>query len=83
MTINPNEPAYPSQNLDRVGNPCENLNYGMPVRAEIASRIMAGLASNPEFGEGMPIEAARISAVWADTLLAELNKSDEPEAKNT
>ena len=89
MTINPNEPAYPSQNLDRVGNPCENLNYGMPVRAEIASRIMAGLCAGQmvyeiamkKHSDGDAIVAE--SAVWADTLLAELNKSDEPEAKNT
>jgi len=72
MNIDPNEPAYPSQNLDRVGNPCEGLNYGMTIRAEIASRIMAGLCA---ISRDLSPESA---VYWADALIAELNKPVAP-----
>lgn len=76
MNIEPNEPAYPSQNLDRVGNPCEGLNYGMTIRAEIASRIMATLSSKDVSASRELLASASVKG--ADALIAELNKPVAP-----
>lgn len=85
MNTDPNEPAYPSQNLDRVGNPCEGLNYGMTIRAEIASRIMAGLCAGQmvydiaiNLTSGGDAIVAKSSVSLADALIAELNKPVAP-----
>jgi|TARA_R110002110_G_scaffold6805_1_gene33880 hypothetical protein len=65
MTIDPNEPIHGTHGVG-----------GLTIRAEIASRIMVGLAASRDI-------SPRSAVYWADALIIELNKSDEPKAKNT
>lgn len=67
--IDPNEPAYPSH-----GTMGEVVHTGMTIRAEIASRIMAGIASRESTGERAMNYIVSEAVELADALIAELNK---------
>ncbi len=54
------------------------------TRDDVAARVMAGFAANPQAGYALSVEGvASCSAKWADTLLAELARTapEHPEAK--
>lgn len=83
MKINPNDPAFPGI---RGASGCGNEtfletangpswighNQGMTIRAEIASRVLAGLAAqNRSFKPG---DAAKEAVEWTDSLIWRLNK---------
>lgn len=75
--IDPNEPSYP---VVRNGMPTEP---GLPIRLEIASRVMAGMVANPNTGrdlnkaerENIATHAAEVSLAMADALIAAHNQS--------
>lgn len=67
MKIDPNAPAYPLQEHGDMQS-----HSGMTIRAEIASRIMAGFAANPN--GAMSTIDADYAVKMADALIAELNK---------
>lgn len=77
--IDANAPAFP---LAAPGtDTADALRYegysGLTIRAEIASRIMAGFATQTEAEEwsSRAVEYAAAAAVkWANALIAELNK---------
>lgn len=46
----------------------------MTIRAEIASRIMSGLATHPRGSFSSSDEAAKVAVAGADALIKELNK---------
>ncbi len=76
--IDPNKPAYPTtSSLMNSGFPdviVKETTGGMTIRAEIASRIMAGMVSDGGF---FPDEAAANSIEFADALIKALNKPAE------
>lgn len=65
MKIDPKAPAYP--------NPREYFSKGITIRAEIASRVLTGIYSDPSFA-GSHEGAAACAVCAADALIAELNK---------
>ena len=70
MKIDSNAPAFPSQN---------GVQYdpGLTIRAEIASRVMAGLVCNGNLMQPR-VATARESILYADALIAELNREEKP-----
>ena len=76
MNIDPHAPAYPRQN--GIGK-----DAGMSIRAEIASRILAGMCASPaaaDFPVGQILEYAPANAIkLADALIHELNKPLNPD----
>jgi len=81
MNIDPNAPAYPVDGEKLRPDWC-----GLTIRAEIASRIMAGLLANPcgpiqangingwNFVNCDPVDVSKLAISLADDLIAELNK---------
>lgn len=77
--VNPNDPWYPTQS-DLHGQPYK----GADIRTEIASRNMAailgGIWGNQNTKQVRPDESiARWATQAADALIAELNKSNDPD----
>jgi hypothetical protein len=71
METNPNYPAFPSH-----GTMGEVVTPGLSIRAEIASRCLAGLLADPE--RNSPASSYAKDAVQlADALIAELNATAE------
>ena len=71
MNIDPNAPAYPyTQNYGHT-----IVAKGLNIRAEIASRLLAGLYASPESPD--QDIAVRWAISGADALIAELNKPVE------
>lgn len=68
--MNPNEPAFPSDNA---------CNVGLTVRAYIATKLAAGILANPKAHELVPDSSERGPAYMAvrcaDALIAELSKT--------
>jgi len=78
MNIDPNSPAFPVVHaiVPRPGSYTTTppAQPGLSIRAEIASRIMAGFAADPKT-ENIPLKTLTKNAVvWADALIEELNK---------
>ena len=72
MKINPNDPAYPNP-----GVPGVYQDYpGIPIRLEIAARVMAGFAADPNVTSG-PDLLASAALTWADALIAAYNKPED------
>ena len=71
MKINPNDPAYPNP-----GVPGVYQDYpGIPIRLEIAARVMAVFAADPNVTSG-PDLLASAALTWADALIAAYNASE-------
>lgn len=69
--INPNEPAFPFQEIP-AGH--KQPNPGMTIRCELAKAAMQGLLANPN---EYSVESTINSAVeYADALIAALNAAD-------
>lgn len=74
MKIDPNAPAYPVD--------LDSHSHGLSIRAHFAAMAMQGMIDSitrmEEPGTSIiphrPIEVAEISVVYADALIAELNK---------
>ena len=73
MNIDPNAPAFPVPDSHHADGQVEFGFNGLTIRAEIASRIMAGFAADAEM-TGSKEEVASVAVEWADALIAELNK---------
>jgi len=85
MNIDPNAPAFPATEYFSDGKP-NGFFPGLSVRAEIASRIMAGLLANPcgpiqangingwSFVNCDPVDVSKLAISLADDLITELNK---------
>lgn len=74
--INDGGAAFPRPSVraqTREGIYCENGKQGMTLRAFIATQIMAGTSSNPEW-TGSPQHRASHAVELADALIAELAK---------
>lgn len=86
--IYPDNPAFPyvAWDTDSAGETRPRYSEpGMTIRAEIASRIMAGFAAKDGvFGyvsseaKGLHSRAAAEAVAWADALISELNKGETP-----
>lgn len=84
MSIDPNAPAYPNTTARDTGSKIvHDVTGGLTIRAEIASRIMAGMMANPGLkesplsGQKLRTKIAEASVEMADALLTTLN---EPKA---
>lgn len=75
MKIDPNAPAFPNSRQYSNGDI-----DGLTIRAEIASRVMAGFSANhmmsSQAADWGPENYAAASVKMADALIAELNKSE-------
>lgn len=80
MKVNPNDPAMPHRNHDRVS--------GTSIRTELAARAMEGLlakdgwaerimSEKPDTTKALSIQIAAASVRMADLLITELNKPTE------
>lgn len=84
MMIDPNAPAYPAKTWKQfeldgipvIGDWREHLHPGLTIRAEIASRLMAGMMSDPE-RYGDIHEFAKWGIEGADALIKALNKTSK------
>lgn len=81
MKINPNDPAYPVVLAPHEGRDGTQQNYesGIPIRLEIAARMMAGLIlEENKDGEGLgAIGAAEWALEYADALINAYNESEK------
>lgn len=68
--INPHSPAF----VHDAGKPWPENTSGMTVRAEIASRIMAGMMSHPHRGDYNDWDLASLAVSAADALINKLNE---------
>lgn len=77
MKINPGDPAYPVVLAPHEGRYGVKQSYerGIPIRLEIAARVMAGFAADPNVTNG-PDLLASAALTWADALIAAYNASD-------
>lgn len=71
MKINPNDPAYP---IVLAPHTEQHYTIGIPIRLEIAARVMAGFAANSESKGWTAEEMAADALEWADTLIAKVNE---------
>jgi hypothetical protein len=82
MKINPDAPAFPQAAFTTNNNEVVIVshyfkdNAGLTIRAEIASRVLAGFAAGPDTG-GTIEQIAEYAVKWADALINELNKSKQ------
>lgn len=76
MKIDPNAPAFPVKGTVQ-GSPYST--DGLTIRAEIASRLMAGLLANTQAWEEMSSDSfVNGSVEFADRLIARLNREVTP-----
>jgi len=67
---------YQTQSDIELGN--DNSYAGLSKLEYAAIKIMSALASDPEIcGDGIEVQAARTSVMWAKSLFAELDKDDK------
>lgn len=78
MKIDPNAPAFPTSDTIYPNGEVQYGFNGLTIRAEIASRIMAGFAANSASAnvssKQLSEYAPRNAVAMADILIAELNK---------
>jgi hypothetical protein len=72
--ITPNEPAFPI-----FDDPATvNVNLGLPVRLELASRFLAAYLGGDHFDKaGDPAEAIDNALWWADKLVFAFNEGNK------
>lgn len=75
MKLEPHAPAYPFHDKFEDGS-ISGHSYGISIRAEIASRIMAGMYTVSE-NNFHHVEYAREAVKAADALIEELNKPQQ------
>lgn len=69
--MNANKPAFP------VAVTPKNVQFGISIRAYLAAKAMQGLLSNTNI-DLAPCEIAQDAVLYADALIAELNKGENP-----
>ena len=81
MKIDPNAPAHvPVETVERNNHGDYRIIFtsGMTIRAEIASRLLAGIISSPKLNTDDMTVLAADSVAFADALIAELNREEQP-----
>lgn len=74
MEIKPHSPAFPVVNeSDKEYN---YIHKGMSIRMEVASRILAGFAANPDRTYSDPGNESREALILADALIVAYNESE-------
>lgn len=75
MKLDPNAPAHPFRESNEFVQYPDTQFPGLTIRAEIASRVLAGFVANPASTEKwINNHAVASSVAMADALIAELNK---------
>lgn len=82
MKLDPNAPAFPIASQIHTHDSYsgrreptqEEFTPGLTIRAEIASRVLAGFAGDDQWNICKPQAIADCAVQWADALIAALNE---------
>lgn len=77
MKINPNDPLVRSTRTEYNGlstSPTVAEYGGLSIRAELAARFMSAILVRDPKTYNMPAEVAHDAVIFADALIAQLNK---------